>query len=179
METAPDPEVATIGISQDAGVRGHRKRQPEVGQVARLHTPERRRRNAYDLKISGADGYLTADCGGAGAEVTLPEGVAQDGDGRTGSRIVFWLDQPSQGGLHAEDVKTATGDGFDANVFTDAWGVVEKRRLQAAGEVHRENVGIGAGGVAEKFILGIAERIRFARLIPRAEKRRHDSRDIE
>src|SRR5262245_61509159 len=129
METAPNLEVATIGIGQNAGIRGHGKGQPDFGAVARLHAAERGRRNADDLKMSGANGHLTADCGGAGAEVAFPEGVAQNGDGGAGNGIVIRLDQSSQSGLHAEDVKTATGDGFDANVFTGARRVVEKRRL--------------------------------------------------
>ena len=65
-------------------------------------------------------------------------------------------------GLDAEDLKASAGDGFGADVLARASGVVEQRRLKAAEQAHGEQIGVLAGGVAEKLILRVAEGIRFA-----------------
>ena len=91
-----------------------------------------------------------------------------------GQRFVGGSDEPSEGGFDAENLEAAAGYGFGAHILAGASGIVELRGLETGMEAHGEEIGVVARGVAEQFIQGIAEGVRFVRLVVGTEKGREN-----
>src|ERR1019366_6500924 len=90
------------------GLYGHGK--PQIGNRADGFPEETWRHDADDAACDSVDFEHLSEGRGAARELAVPEGVAEDDDGRRGWPIVVFGEDPAGVGVDAENAEVVAGD---------------------------------------------------------------------
>src|ERR1700739_3770665 len=89
---------------------------PEVRRRSHQESCEPGRRYSDDVECSAIQHQRSSDDPRIGSELLLPEGPADNDDGKgTDPLIIARRDYPAQGGIHSEQRKEVSGDEFSAH----------------------------------------------------------------